>query len=258
MTARIRMNSKDDGVPNVRADGGLSRGKPGAWRDCRHHPPAHPPGNGSTRTGRVPASGRGVATFLSRQTPVPVATEMSQLHWMPTRPQSTWISSLEGAGSAHERGNPPPDGPGRLCPRLTDRSVITPKHNRSDDCNVQLIKIGENHTVIRSNMRKWLHPILMLLIGGGLTLLAQRSLSYSSTNFPVKHGMTEPEVIKNLGKPRNVEAIFSVLPPDDWPDSAKDCLLKRKPSIMCKYSSVEIYFLSGKVCDVRPLRWCRF
>ena len=107
------------------------------------------------------------------------------------------------------------------------------------------------------DMRKLARALLLLLVGSGLTLVVQRHFRYSTASFPIELRMTESEVLKNFGKPREVVAIFSVLPPDEWPDSAKKYTDRQNPTSVWKYYNTWIYFASGRVCRIEPIRWDR-
>lgn len=104
-------------------------------------------------------------------------------------------------------------------------------------------------------MRKGACAIAFMLIGMGITLVGQRCIKYSEDCFPIRLKMTESEVIRNLGPPREKQYIFNILPPEEWPDSAKTYLLEREPSCVWCYPSADVYFASGKVCNIYHVRW---
>ena len=107
-------------------------------------------------------------------------------------------------------------------------------------------------------MRNIICPILIFLVGIVLTLMVQRYLRCSNVTFPNKVGMMESEVTQRLGKPSKVNCIFSILPPDDWPESAEKHQGTKEPTSDWIYGNTGIDFNAGRVCDIRFIRWDRY
>lgn len=99
---------------------------------------------------------------------------------------------------------------------------------------------------------KFLGLFLCYALGYFTNLILENIAPSSANHVAVSVGMSENEVVSVLGAPIQIEQVFGIKAPEEWPDSAKNYLIRNEPVKIMVYKNVEVYISETKnVCRVR-------